>query len=162
MSLQIKCHSCSSTHPLSYKFCPKCGEKFAPLNPREIIGNVPQKYQEAYGIWSVTTEGDCEGRSVRQLGTFEGHLDEIAQRLSGQCYYSLQFKPAKSLPQIPEAPDNGSVNVTLDIDSKTWDMNSERRVEVMEYILRDRPTRVEKGTSYASVNLAWGTGEDDE
>ena len=27
-----------------------------------------ESYKKAYGFWEVTTEGDCEGRSVSRLG----------------------------------------------------------------------------------------------
>lgn len=42
-------------------------------------------------IWQVTTEGDCEGRSVKNLGYFVGGVDEIAMHLANQCSYSLRF-----------------------------------------------------------------------
>lgn len=29
-------------------------------------------YDKAYGFWHVTTEGDCEGRSITDLGVFAG------------------------------------------------------------------------------------------
>lgn len=35
-------------------------------------------YDKAYGFWHVTTEGDCEGRSITDLGVFEGNIDTIA------------------------------------------------------------------------------------
>ena len=31
-----------------------------------------ESYKKAYGFWEVTTEGDCEGRSVSRLGIYEG------------------------------------------------------------------------------------------
>lgn len=43
-------------------------------------------------IWQVTTEGDCEGRSMKTLGYFVGGVDEIALHLANQCYYSLSFR----------------------------------------------------------------------
>lgn len=30
-----------------------------------------EDYKNPYGIWIVTTEGDCEGRSTRHLGVSE-------------------------------------------------------------------------------------------
>ena len=44
-------------------------------------------YDKVYGLWNVTTEGDCEGRSVRNLGTYEGNIDEIAFALADKCFY---------------------------------------------------------------------------
>lgn len=37
------------------------------------------------------TEGDCEGKSTRTLGTYKGWLDEIALHLADKTYYSLTF-----------------------------------------------------------------------
>ena len=37
-----------------------------------------EDYKNPYGIWIVTTEGDCEGRSTRHLGVFQGYIDDIA------------------------------------------------------------------------------------
>lgn len=56
-------------------------------------------YEQAYGTWKVTTEGDCEGRSIRDLGTYTGYLDEMAFALADKCCYSLQFDtPISDIP----------------------------------------------------------------
>ena len=36
-----------------------------------------KEYRELYGTWSVTTEGDVEGKSTTNLGTYTGYVDEI-------------------------------------------------------------------------------------
>lgn len=46
--------------------------------------NMRQEYSN-YGTFKVTTEGDCEGKSVRHLGTFTGYIDEIAFALADKC-----------------------------------------------------------------------------
>jgi hypothetical protein len=46
-------------------------------------------------IWSVTTEGDVEGKSTTNLGTFEGRLDEIAFALADKEYYQILAKLTK-------------------------------------------------------------------
>lgn len=38
-----------------------------------------EDYKNPYGIWIVTTEGDCEGRSTRHLGVFQEYIDDIAR-----------------------------------------------------------------------------------
>ena len=48
-------------------------------------------HTQGYGLWKVTTEGDCEGRSIRDLGMHEGFLDEIAFALADKAYYNLKF-----------------------------------------------------------------------
>ena len=35
-------------------------------------------YDEVFGTWEVTTEGDVEGRTTKNLGNFTGYIDEIA------------------------------------------------------------------------------------
>ena len=87
------------------------------------------------------------------MGTHEGFLDVIAHQLAYKSYYSLQFtkvNPA-SLPAV--MPAAKSVNVTLDIDSGTWDLSNDERVEFFNSLLKDRPVTVTNGTSYASVTL---------
>lgn len=56
------------------------------------------------GWWQVTTEGDCEGWSVKQLGTYYGHLAEIAFHLADKAYYCLTFWP-KIGPIVEERPE---------------------------------------------------------
>lgn len=82
------------------------------------------------GRWRVTTEGDCEGRSTRELGTFEGHVADIALRLSKECFYSLCFSPAEDLPPVDKAGTHASVQ--LDIGSGTWDLQNGFREEVVK------------------------------
>ncbi len=54
-----------------------------------------KKDSPIYGIWKVTTQGDCEGRSTECLGYYEGYIDEIAQALADKAYYSLTFRSIK-------------------------------------------------------------------
>ena len=55
------------------------------------VSELPEDYQNLYGLWKVTTEGDEEGRTTKSLGIYEGWVDEIALYLSDKCYYSLTF-----------------------------------------------------------------------
>lgn len=50
-------------------------------------------YTTPINWWQVTTEGDCEGRTTKDLGDFYGHMVEIAFHLADKVYYSLTFKP---------------------------------------------------------------------
>ena len=111
------------------------------------------KRYDAYGTWTVTTEGDVEGRTTRNLGTFTGFLDEIAFHLAHKCYYSLKFKPAEEVKEF--VPKKHKVNVMLDIESGTWDskLGSDGRIQYFEKMLQKRPVFVESGTTFASVTL---------
>lgn len=115
------------------------------------------KYSTAEALWKVTTEGDVEGRSVKDLGVHYGFIDDIAFALADQCYYSLCFKWVQSANL--GAPKANKINVTLDIDSETWNMNHEQRQLFMEKLLGDRDVAVEQGQYYASVQLVMGKSE---
>lgn len=110
-----------------------------------------------YGTWEVTTEGDCEGRTTKNLGTYEGNLSDIAFALADQCYYSLHFTPARILkPVIKNGPQE--VNIQLSIDSRTWDQERERRaVNVGAWLQKDGNPKIdftaEPSNYYASVKL---------
>ena len=101
-------------------------------------------------IWSVTTEGDVEGKSTTNLGTFEGRLDEIAFALADKAYYQLQFKPSNiSLEMIPSQKE---VHVSLSIDSGTWNMEKKDRVEYFKNLVSEN-TGVVESNYYAAVKL---------
>lgn len=42
-------------------------------------------------IWKVCTEGDCEGKTIKNLGTFRGNIVEIAKALASKSFYQLRF-----------------------------------------------------------------------
>jgi len=111
-----------------------------------------QDYQNAFGYWTVKTPSE-NGSLMKNLGTFRGYIDEIALNLADQCHYSLEFT------KVPdERVENfkvkaSSVNVIFDIQSGTWNMSSDERVNFFQKILKDRPTTVSDGQYYASVTL---------
>ena len=111
-------------------------------------------YDKAEAFWKVTTEGDCEGRTTRDLGVHFGFLDDIAFALADKCYYSLCFKLID--PMQMDVPKKNKVNISLDIDSGTWDMSSEARVAFVSKLLKDRDTMVKDCNYYASVEISMG------
>lgn len=109
------------------------------------------------GVWKVTTEGDCEGRTIQQLGVFKGHIVDIAAHLASRSYYSLKFEPGN---QEKVTPIDGpkKVHIALDIKSGTWDMSNARRAnEVRSMLSKESPKnntfQVSDGQYYASVLL---------
>lgn len=57
------------------------------------------------GYWHVTTDGECEGRTVTDLGTHYGHIVEIA--LSLKCVgYSLHFAKGKEPSGVYGSPED--------------------------------------------------------
>lgn len=117
-----------------------------------------KNYNSSYGIWKVTTEGDCEGKTTKNLGVYEGNISDIAFYLKNKCEYSLQFSPAKAIKiDSCDVTHYGYVNVSLDIDSGTWNMSPEDRVNYFKVLLntenRENVIIVEPGQYYASVRL---------
>lgn len=96
------------------------------------------EYATLNRAWKVSTEGDDAGMSSVTLGTFCGNLDDIAFALAEHAPSTLTFK---AVDITPPAPKNlrKSVDVRLDIDSGTWEMHSEKRVSVMNEILKQNP-----------------------
>jgi len=125
------------------------------LRLRDIIDNFPNPpYNSIHGLWRVTTEGDCEGRSTKSLGVFEGSIDEIAKSLARECFYTLRFTRVESR-EIPaaEVPAPKSVSVSLNIESGTWDLKPNERAAVARRLFQGRPVKVNEGTYYASFVL---------
>jgi hypothetical protein len=107
-----------------------------------------------YGTWEVTTEGDCEGKSIRKLGTFTGYFDEIAFALAKKCYYSLDFKRVENTDQFDKTPTGNEVVVRI------WDMGD--NINAYEQLLKDREVFIKKGGSYKSVTLCKNNPISDE
>lgn len=110
-------------------------------------------YDNIYGTWNVTTEGDVEGRSVNHLGTFTGYVDEIALHLADKCYYSLRFK--KVDPVVKYTPKKESVSVSFDIDSGTWDtIKANGGLDEIKEAFKDRPVFISNSNYYASFMVS--------
>lgn len=106
------------------------------------------------GVWRVTTEGDCEGRSVRQLGTYEGHVLDIAKQLAGQAYYQLDFRRVepKKVDTGP-AKTHGEVHFRVDgHDTKFGDQNDQLRL-LGQHVREGE--RLARGQFYGSAKLTW-------
>ena len=116
-------------------------------------------YSNPYGTWIVTTEGDVEGRSVKQLGTFTGFIDEIALYLANKCFYSLNFSKTEMVKEFK--PTKDEVHVSFDIQSGTWDMNSSQRANVAREIFKNRPVTIREGQYYASFVISGKMSEED-
>lgn len=108
----------------------------------------------AYATWKVTTEGDCEGRTVHDLGEHTGFIDDIAFELGSKAYYSLTFDLVRNETIVSKKPKPvDQVNVVLGIDSGTWDLHGKERANEVREILKGRGVVVDEGTYYASVIL---------
>lgn len=110
-------------------------------------------YSSPYGTWEVTTEGDCEGRSMTSLGTFTGYVDEIALYLANKAYYSLNFRAQKKQPERL-TPTETSVTVSFDIESETWDFTPLERAAYFKELFKDRPVKIERVGMFACFKIS--------
>jgi len=100
------------------------------------------------GVWKVTTEGDVEGYTLRDLGVFDGHVVDIAAHLALRSYYKLSFlgkdkrKPAPQT-SIPLAKgDERVVHIDMGIDSGTWFLSDLDRVGSIENFLNQKAAKM--------------------
>lgn len=144
------CSKCNEGYE-GYNFCPYCGVQIkAKLKPKPF----KEAYMNSYGYWRVTTEGDCEGRSTTHLGTFKGHIDEIAYSLASKVYYKLEFEKVDTNLLKPNTKVK-EVHISFDIDSGTWDFTPEERAISVAEVLKDRPVKVEESNYYAGIKLVF-------
>lgn len=94
-------------------------------------------YDKAYGFWHVTTEGDCEGRSITDLGVFEGNIDTIALALADRCYYYTLYFTAVDPTAYDKAPKKDEINISIYGASGMYDMTKEERLDAMRNIVMD-------------------------
>lgn len=139
----MKC-SCGQSLQSGFAFCPKCGTKVVNL------------YANPVGTWHVTTEGDCEGKTIKDLGVHTGHVADIARALGSRSYYALQFEPVLTSDTfVPE--ECQSVNVRMGVDSGTWNMTVEDRLRWMRNFLSATSAKcslsVIPGQYFSSVTL---------
>lgn len=111
------------------------------------------KYDSPRATWHVTTEGDCEGKTTKDLGVHHGSLPDIALALAPSAFYSLQFKQMY-VTQWSEVMPAESVNVSFAIESGTWDMPSAQRVTWFRELLHGfDKVCVSESKYYACVKL---------
>jgi len=115
-----------------------------------------EKYLNPVGYWEVTTDGDCEGRSQRHLGTWYGHWVDIAFHLADRQFYQLKFEKIER-PEVYD-PVKTEVNVMFNIDSGTWGMNRPQRIKFFTEALGDMADKVivKDCNYYGSVTLTRG------
>ena len=106
-----------------------------------------------YGTFNVTTEGDCEGRSIKNLGTYTGYIDEIAFALADKCCYTLCFKLVDhtSLDLIPK---KDTVKISVDIDSGAWDLNIADAKDYFKKFFAKRDVEVVSTHGYGSCTIS--------
>lgn len=109
---------------------------------------------KCYGTWSVTTEGDEEGRSIRQLGNYTGYVDEIALHLANKCYYTLEFHPIDTTPSKNLVPKRAVVHIKFAHDV------GEIPIDKVKTLFDGRPVSVEESNYYRSFELTYNKPEE--
>lgn len=143
MTNLMRCPQCK-TAKREAKFCDECGTKLESFSDASNIWK-PE------GMWRVTTQGDEEGRTTRQLGTHMGHIVDIAHRLSGESNYNLSFEPLTTIKEIVLRTPRESVAVQIGIDSGTWDMTSEARQAYFRAMVKDSNVKILPSNYYGCV-----------
>ena len=106
-----------------------------------------------YGTFKVTTEGDCEGKSVRDLGVHTGYIDEIAFALADKCFYTLYFALVEPT-TLDLTPKKDTVKISLDIDSGAWDFNVADAMEYFKDFFANRDVEVIGAHGYGSCTIS--------
>jgi len=115
------------------------------------------------GWWKVTTEGDQEGKSIKNLGWHYGHVVEIALSLDVAPCYAYCFSPPPN-----DAPDGmfsapteypafvqvrKKVAISLPIESGTWDIKGEARDAWFKAWLDSEDVEIVPNPAYSSVTV---------
>jgi len=144
MNKLFRCPKCK-TAKKDAKFCSECGEKL-------------ESFSDASGIWKpeamwrVTTQGDEEGRTTKQLGVHEGHIVDIAHKLSAESFYDLCFEPVLAVKKAEIREPRSSVHVTLGYDSGTTTMESSARQAYFRAMIKDRDdVKITESNYYGAV-----------
>lgn len=99
-----------------------------------------------YGVWIVSTDGDCEGRSAKRLGIYEGHIDEIALHLADKAMYNLFFSRYEAVVNKPGEPTGAVVAVSLDFCQND-------NIGLIDSMFSDRPVSIIPSTFFNSFEI---------
>lgn len=94
-------------------------DKYSLEELREEIYQREKPSTDPIGLWNVTTEGDCEGRSIDKIGIHEGHFADIALQFAGRTAYSLSFSRAKPEEVKDYSGSETRVSVPYEVCSST-------------------------------------------
>lgn len=109
----------------------------------------------SYGTWQVTTEGDCERRTTRNLGIYEGTIEDIAFHLADKAMYTLEFAPVQPINVDSSAPTATEVDISLRTPS--WDKFDDiERLNTIKGLLRRREIDIVRGRYYNTVCMILG------
>lgn len=132
--------------------CYDCWRREIPMKEKEVNHNSEYNIPSRYGYWQVSTEGDEEGKSIRNLGVFHGNIDEIAFALADRVMWSLDFKQIN--PDDIPAPKNYKTRINICLDLKDVPYSDyEKRIKIMQQMLSGTNISVEKGNAFGNVAI---------
>lgn len=82
---------------------------------QELEDEIKRRQHSPEGVWEITTEGDCEGRSITRIGAFKGHFGDLALKHAKAAMYSLDLKKSKEDPIVDNSAEQASVTVPYEI-----------------------------------------------
>lgn len=145
-------------HDGCYRFpttctCYNCWQREIPMKKKEADRTTEYNIPSRYGYWQVSTEGDEEGKSIRNLGVFHGNIDEIAFALVDKAYYSLNFRLID--PENIPVPKEYKTKIDIYLDLKDVPYgDSNARVSIMREMLAGTNISVKKSNNtYGGVTL---------
>lgn len=141
----MNCLKCTKIITSESLYCNFCGSK-----QTQVISYT--NYNTPRGWWRVTTEGDCEGKSIKDLGIYEGYIDDIAKNLSQSAFYALHFEALE--PQIV-SKRTASSRDSVEISIPTSVYNKEEKKSFFQNLFRGRPVKIEPGTYNSCVKLVF-------
>lgn len=106
-------------------------------------------YHKKNQVWLVSTEGDCEGRSMRSLGYFQGNIAEIALYLADRACYTLEFAAVEVQPV--GVPTGETIDVSFKYNAYTSPDKIAMAKEMQTIVGPDFIVRA--GDHYASVKI---------
>lgn len=131
--------------------CYNCWKREIPMK-EEANCNAKYNIPSRYGYWQVSTEGDEEGKSIRNLGVFHGNIDEIAFALADRVMWSLSFKPIDP-DNIPISKEyKTKIDIYLDLQGVSYS-DSKTREHIIRAMLAETNIEVKNSGSYGKVLL---------
>ena len=112
---------------------------------------------DVYGLWQVSTEGDCEGRTIKSLGLWEGFIDDIALHLADRVMYNLWITPAE-VNKVTEKPMARRVDVYM---NHIAHIDTTERLEIATKAFANRNVRISKSDYYGAFVINNNTSEEE-
>lgn len=106
------------------------------------------------GTWKVTTEGDCEGRSINHIGTYKGNILDIVKDLSARAYYKLTVSRVVDSELSTQRSAYKEVSFNINWEKGIELHNKKDHLRALTQHLRDGET-LEESNYHGSVLLKW-------